>query len=142
VIGFVPSKSVGYDYMYYVFLSMKKELLREAPVNTQGNLNIERIGALSVPVPPLDEQGRIVLAVEKSTLDLSAAITRTQREIDLLREYRTRLIDDVVTGKLDVRGVELPTVEEAEVLDELDTGEEAEAGEITHNDEAADGDEQ
>ena len=29
--------------------------------------------------------------------------SRTQREIDLLREYRTRLIADVVTGKLDVR---------------------------------------
>ena len=37
------------------------------------------------------------------TADLAAARNRTQREIDLLHEYRTRLIADVVTGKLDVR---------------------------------------
>ncbi len=148
VIGFVPSKSLGHDYLYYVFLSMKKELLREAPVNTQGNLNIERIGALSMPVPPLDEQGRIVLTIEKSTLDLSVTIDRAQREIDLLREYRARLIADVVMGKLDVRGVikagngpssssgpypGLP--DEAEELDDLDPGEDAEAEEIIDTEE-------
>ena len=49
----------------------------------------------------------------------SEAIRKTTREIDLLREYRTRLIADVVTGKLDVCGVELPTIE-----DELELGEE------------------
>jgi type I restriction enzyme S subunit len=34
---------------------------------------------------------------------LNAAISRLEREIELLREYRTRLVSDVVTGKLDVR---------------------------------------
>ena len=34
---------------------------------------------------------------------MSTAISRLKREIDLLREYRTRLVADVVTGKLDVR---------------------------------------
>lgn len=37
----------------------------------------------------------------------------------MLREYRTRLISDVVTGKLDVRGVELPDLPAEELLDEL-----------------------
>ena len=47
-------------------------------------------------------------------------------EIDLIREYRTRLMADVVTGKLDVRGVALPSVEEeaeaadSEVLTEIE----------------------
>lgn len=36
-----------------------------------------------------------------------------RREIDLIREYHTRLISDVVTGKLDVRGVEMPEPEGA-----------------------------
>ena len=35
---------------------------------------------------------------------MNTAARRLQREIDLLREYRTRLVADVVTGKLDVRG--------------------------------------
>ena len=37
------------------------------------------------------------------TAGIDAAITRARRQIELLREYRTRLIADVVTGKLDVR---------------------------------------
>lgn len=109
---------------------MKKELLKVAPVNTQGNLNIERIGALSIPVPPLDEQKRIVLTLEESTLSLSSAIDRARREIDLLREYRTRLIADVVTGHLDVRRVELPALDEAEALAEWEIVEDTEANEM------------
>jgi len=116
VVGFVPSKSLDCDYLYYAFLCMKAELMREAPVNTQGNLNVERIGAVSVPVPPPDEQRRIAVAAEGDTLGLSVMIDRAKREIDLVREYRNRLIADVVTGKLDVRGVELPPLEEAEEL--------------------------
>jgi hypothetical protein len=42
-----------------------------------------------------------------------------RRQIDLFREYRTRLIADVVTGKLDVRGVELPDLEGADIADDL-----------------------
>ena len=38
-------------------------------------------------------------------MDLNTAISRLEREIELLREYRTRLVADVVTGKLDVREV-------------------------------------
>ena len=63
---------------------------------------------------------------------LTTAITRLEREIALLREYRTRLVADVVTGKLDVRGVTLPAESEppaalaAETI-ELDSSEPEEA---------------
>ena len=71
----------------------------------------------------MDEQREIVRAIEVGTHDLNNAISVTQREIALLREYRTRLIADVVTGKLDVReaAARLPDeVEELEPLDEAD----------------------
>lgn len=58
----------------------------------------------------------------------------TRRAIDLLREYRTRLIADVVTGKLDVRGVELPTLDEAESVEDSDTGDETEAENMQEED--------
>ncbi len=45
---------------------------------------------------------------------MDSSIEHNRREIDLVREYRTRLISDVVTGKLDVRGVALPELEESE----------------------------
>ena len=58
----------------------------------------------TVPVPPLEEQKTICrwIAVECQPLD--DAIARTEEEIKLIREYRDRLIADVVTGQVDVRG--------------------------------------
>lgn len=103
VVGFVPRDSVDRDYLYYVFTAMKQELLREAPVNTQGNLNVDRIGCRGIALPSIEEQQLIVVAIEKRTMEMDAAIERSSREIALLREFRVRLTADVVTGKLDVR---------------------------------------
>ena len=103
IVGFVPSASADRDYLYMVFLCMKPDLLREAPVNTQGNLNVERIGAMGMPFPPLGEQRQIARRAEAETKSFDSAISRLEREIELLREYRTRLVADVVTGKLDLR---------------------------------------
>jgi len=91
---------------------MKQELLREAPVNTQGNLNVDRIGCRGIALPLAEEQRLIVLSIEKRTAEMDAAIERSSREISLLREFRVRLTADVVTGKLDVRAaaVELPVM--------------------------------
>ena len=61
------------------------------------------IGAMIILLPPRMEQDEIVAAIIERTAGLDRTITRLEREIDLLREYRTRLIADVVTGKLDVR---------------------------------------
>lgn len=63
-----------------------------------------RLGTFHVALPPtIDEQRSIVAHVRNKTAALTAWIERTQREVDLIREYRTRLIADVVTGKVDVR---------------------------------------
>jgi len=52
-----------------------------------------------------EEQTSIVAEVNRETKALIERINKAQREIDLIREYRTRLIADVVTGKVDVRGI-------------------------------------
>ncbi len=64
-----------------------------------------RFRSFHVCVPPLAEQAAIAAYLDKQTAAIDAAITRAQREIDLLSEYRTRLIADVVTGQVDVREV-------------------------------------
>ena len=135
VVGFVPGKMIDRDYLYYVFTCMKSELLRDAPVNTQGNLNIDRVGARAIPLPPLTEQTDIVRFVEEETRELDKTIAVMAKEIDLISEYRTRLITDVVTGKLDVRGASVETVEE-ELEDLLDADIE-EMDEELNDDEAA-----
>ena len=60
---------------------------------------------MTVALPPLPEQTAIVRFLDKATANIDTAITRAHRQIALLPEYRTRLIADVVTGKLDGREV-------------------------------------
>lgn len=62
------------------------------------------IGNVRLPVPCKDVQEAILSHIESETKDLGEAITRTEDEIKLIREYRDRLITDVVTGQVDVRG--------------------------------------
>ena len=76
------------------------------------------------------EQEAIVRFIRKETQGLIAAISRLEREIELLREYRTRLVADVVTGKLDVREAAARLPDEAPldtVEDDADLGDETEA---------------
>jgi type I restriction enzyme S subunit len=54
-------------------------------------------------VPLVSEQTSLVEAINTETATANTAIARTEREIALMQEYRTRLTADVVTGKLDVR---------------------------------------
>jgi type I restriction enzyme S subunit len=123
IVGFIPRTGVERDFLYYLFRAMKVELLREAPVNTQGNLNVDRIGSRAIALPPANEQDLIVLSIEADTARLSDGIKHACREIDLLHEYRTRLIADLVTGKLDVREAAAKLFDEDQelpMIDELD----------------------
>ena len=109
VVGFTPSHNVDRDYLYNLFQSMKTEFLRVAPVNTQGNLNVDRIGATIVAFPPLAEQTTIAAHLNQLAYGSDTAIDRARRQIELMEEYRTRLIADVVTGKIDVREKHIQT---------------------------------
>ena len=62
-----------------------------------------RFGTLAVCVPPLPEQTVIARFLDNRTSTIDRTLELTRGQIDLLKEYRTRLIADVVTGKLDVR---------------------------------------
>jgi len=105
----------------YLALWLQSHRLREliwlnSVQSAQPNFSMADLGNFLIPLPPIKEQESILLWLKGSLRGPETAIHRIHREIDLLREYRTRLIADVVTGKLDVRGVELPPLEEAEGL--------------------------
>ena len=57
-----------------------------------------------IALPPLDEQDRILGALQTATAEQDVAIERIRSEIALIREYRDRLIADAVTGQVDLRG--------------------------------------
>ena len=90
----------------------------------------EEFFRLPIILPPAAEQFRIVKSIEVETAELNTAIFRLEREIDLLREYRTRLVADVVTGKLDVREAAARLPDEApldSIHDDADQSDETDA---------------
>lgn len=70
-------------------------------------------GAISIAHPSQSEQQAILDGIKVETVPQDTAISRLEREIHLLHEYRTRLVADVVTGKLDVREVAARLPDEA-----------------------------
>jgi len=96
--------------------------------------NSTTLRAFPVFLPPLPEQQTILNEIARKTAGLVVAISRAEHEIDLLREYRTRLIADVVTGKLDVRATVARLPDETDELEPLDGAEAlAEADEVTED---------
>jgi len=77
----------------------------------------EEFFKVPIILPPSEEQREIANRIDDETAGLKAAISRAQQEIDLIREYRTRLVADVVTGKLDVREVAANLPSEPEVIE-------------------------
>ncbi|MCG3127350.1 MAG: hypothetical protein CHACPFDD_02209 [Phycisphaerae bacterium] len=71
-----------------------------------------------IPIPPVDEQHAIVRAISLRSADADRAIEEAERAIELAREYRARLIADVVTGKVDVRHLTPPEAPELIPVDE------------------------
>ena len=72
---------------------------------TSGFLRLynDRLGAIHVALPPRAEQREILTGLAGELSGVNTAMSRLEGEIEFLREYRTRLVADVVTGKLDVR---------------------------------------
>jgi type I restriction enzyme S subunit len=114
-------------------------------IATIQNIAADKYADLHVPIPPLSEQTKILDYIDSELKPVNATIGRTECEVELVREYRTRLFADVVTGKLDVREAAASLPEEAlepdiEALDENDSlDEEAENGLETDSVRSADG---
>jgi type I restriction enzyme S subunit len=71
--------------------------------STFQEVSIRKVRELPVVVPPPEEQKRIVEHIDTQTADIDAAIERTERQIELMQQYRTSLVTEVVTGAVDVR---------------------------------------
>ena len=89
---------------------------------TKDGLSLDDVKNYQILLPPLDEQIAIVEHLDKTSADIDAAIARVRRQIELLQEYRTSLIADVVTGKLDVREAAAQLAEEDDEVDPIDEG--------------------
>ena len=77
----------------------------------QWDLQMDKMKEIPFIVPPADEQIAIVKYIKKALPRYDAAIEKLTEEVAVLEEYKNKIIADTVTGKIDVRGIEIPEYE-------------------------------
>jgi len=128
----VPKPGLSPEYFVSLLTGIQRDLLLLIEIAGHGTccLRTDAWGSFMIPVPPLSEQNEIEQHLKERLSIQNTAIARTEREIALMQEYRTRLTADVVTGKLDVRAAskKLPdlTKEPQAGLDETSDNDEVE----------------
>ena len=98
---------------YVLRAAAKGHAFTDGHLSTIAHLTGDELRTHRFPFPPIPEQNRIVRYLDRTTGDIEMTTNRVGHQIELSQEYRTRLIADVVTGKLDVReaAAELPEVD-------------------------------
>lgn len=99
-----PRKQITIEYLALVIPKALKFINDLTLSTTVKHLSSGDVKRLRFPIPYETEQLQIVAHVQAETAPINDAITRAEDEIKLIREYRDRLIADVVTGQVDVRG--------------------------------------
>ena len=115
---------------FWVEVLESRDYTTECSGSAQPKLTAEALGAVRIPLPPLNERLAIANYIEKQTVALTQLMAKALHSITLMREHRQALISATVTGKIDVRN--LVSDEEVAALDaapagitELDTEEDA-----------------
>jgi len=87
----------------YYLQAIADTVISLSNASTLAILNQTQTKDILMLVPPLEEQGKIFKYIQSVELRHSEIVNKEQKQIDLLKEYRTALISEVVTGKVDVR---------------------------------------
>jgi type I restriction enzyme S subunit len=101
IVGFTPLEGVFLDFFYYQLTAQREEMLNLSTMNTQLNINVDRIGTMKALFPPNQEQVRIAQFLDQKTASIDGLIQKKQKQIELLKEKRAALISHVVTKGLD-----------------------------------------
>lgn len=101
--GFVyfPEYKQNTKFLYYIFYS-EQPYIGLGKMGTQLNLNTDTVGAIKIPIPPLCEQQKIADYLDTQTAKIDQTIALKTAHIEKLKEYKSVLINDVVTGKVRV----------------------------------------
>jgi type I restriction enzyme S subunit len=82
---------------------IKNKMAVESVVAAQPNISMEKIGNFQIFLPPMHEQVLLLKFVQEEANNFNTLISKYQKQIELMQEYRTSLISQAVTGKIDVR---------------------------------------
>lgn len=104
------------------YFRIQVELAISGAEGLANNLPLSALKALWLALPPTGETVEIADSLDAELRNIDATIEKTEHKVKLLNEYRTRLIADVVTGKLDVReaAAALPEIDPLAADDEID----------------------
>ena len=118
----VPSAAVDGNFLHCLLTALYQNVRKIGRGGNQEALNCDLVSRLRLPIPPLVEQIEMLRHFDRTLSKSAERIKTINRETDLVREYRTRLIVDVVTGQLDVReaSAALPEVDPLAAEDDLD----------------------
>ncbi|MGL4499048.1 MAG: restriction endonuclease subunit S, partial [Planktothrix sp.] len=86
----------------------KNYFFYEVTGTTIFNLSLKSIKNTFFPTPPLHEQQKIAQFLDYKTAQIDQQKAKIKQAIELLKEYRTSLITNAVTGKIDVRQIAIP----------------------------------
>jgi type I restriction enzyme, S subunit len=135
MMGCVITGKVSLEFLFLKLTQIDLGLMSKpgpVPAISEGEVREIRI-----PFPPdLTEQTEVVNYIKINTASFDKGIALYSRDIELIREYRARIISDVVTGKTDVRDVQLPEIKEEdlkELIDEQEVSEDIENSEEVVN---------
>ena len=98
-----PRPNVNYDYYTYLFKAMDSiKLFHGMGTGIRLTLSFKELKKQMLPVPPLEEQKQIVAHITDKTSKIDRLIANITKEIECIKEYKQRLISDVVTGQIKV----------------------------------------
>ncbi|KKH45970.1 restriction endonuclease subunit S [Methanosarcina sp. 1.H.A.2.2] len=101
-----PRSFVNHRYLFYLIRS--NQFIDSVMSHSEGvsypAINSSSLGDLPICYPPLPEQQAIASYLDRETAQIDTLLEKIKQSIEYLKEYRTALISDAVTGKIDVRG--------------------------------------
>ena len=100
-VNWVCTSALRPEYLLLVFRSMKSEFQRLTMGSTHLTIYMPDVWSFTVPLPPIEEQARIVAFVRVESAKIDALVAKKERLIELLQEKRTSLIACAVTKGLD-----------------------------------------
>ncbi len=120
----IPVASLEYIHLALTAAYLQLRAESDDSGSTKGAITCEDLKRFKLPIPPQKEQDELLRYSQAEVQNLNNTSTRLSHEIDLLSEYRTRLVADVVTGKLDVREAAANLPDETESEPEIIAGDE------------------
>ena len=97
------SKKVHEKYLYYSSKVFRRELQKYGTGVKVFRFNINELKSIHSSIPPIQEQKQISDYIDSELSERNELISKYQKQIDLMQEYKTSLISKAVTGKIDVR---------------------------------------